>query len=57
MVRRLPATQETQVRALGQDDGLEKEMATQSSVAAWRVPWTEEPGGLQCTGLQRGRHD
>ena len=57
MVRRLPATQETQVRALGQDDGLEKEMATHSSVAAWRVPWTEEPGGLQCTGLQRGRHD
>ena len=43
MVRHLPATQETQVRTLGQDDGLEKEMATHSSVAAWRVPWTEEP--------------
>ena len=57
MVRHLPATQETQVRTLGQDDGLEKEMATHSSVAAWRVPWTEEPGGLQSMGSQRVGHD
>ena len=50
-VRHLPAMQETWVRSL------EKEMATHSSILAWRIPWTEEPGGLQSTGLQRVRHD
>ena len=44
--------QETQVQFLGQEDPLEKEMATHSSILAWRIPWTEEPGGLQSTGLQ-----
>ena len=44
--------QETQVRSLGQEDPLEKEMATHSSVLAWEIPWTEEPGGLQSTGSQ-----
>ena len=43
---------DTQVRSLGREDALEKEMATHSSILAWRVPWTEEPGGLQSTGLQ-----
>ena len=42
--------QETQVRSLGQEDPLEKEMATHSSILAWEIPWTEEPGGLQSTG-------
>ena len=55
--KNLPAMQETQVRSLGQEDPLEKEMATHSSIPAWRIPWTEEPGGLQSTGLQRVRHD
>ena len=45
------------VRSLGQEDPLEKEMATRSSILAWRIPWTEEPGGLQSIGLQRVRHD
>ena len=45
--------QETQVRSLGQKDPLEKEMATHSSILAWRIPWTEEPGRLQSTGSQR----
>ena len=49
--------QETWVRSLGQEDPLEKEMATHSSVLAWRIPWTEEPGGLQSTGSQRVGHD
>ena len=49
--------QETQVRSLGGEDPLEKEMATQSSILAWRIPWTEEPGGLQSMGLQRVEHD
>ena len=49
--------QETQVRSLGQEDLLEKEMATHSSILAWRIPQTEELGGLQSTGLQRVRHD
>ena len=49
--------QETQVRSLGQEDPLEEEMATHSSILAWRIPWTEEPGGLQYMGLQRVRHD
>ena len=45
-VKHLPVMQETQVRSLGQEDPLEKEMATHSSILAWRIPWTEEPGGL-----------
>ena len=49
--------QETQVRFLGQKDPLEKEMATHSSILAWRIPWTEEPGGLQSMGSQGVRHD
>ena len=49
-VERLPAMRETWVRSLGQEDPLEKEMATRSSILAWRIPWTEEPGGLQSTG-------
>ena len=54
---RLPAMQETQVQSLGWEDPLEKEMATHSSIFAWRIPWTEEPGGLQSTGSQRFRHN
>ena len=46
MIKKLPATQETQVQFLGQEDPLEKGMATHSSILAWRTPWTEEPGGL-----------
>ena len=53
----LPAMQETWVRSLGQEDLLEKEMATHSSILAWRIPWTEEPGGLQSMGSQRVRHN
>ena len=49
--------QETQVQSLGQEDPLEKGMATHSSILAWRIPQTEEPGGLQSMGLQRVRHD
>ena len=49
--------QETQVQFLGQEDPLEKEMATYSSILAWRIPWTEEPGRLQSTGSQKSRHD
>ena len=48
-----PAMQETWVQTLGQEDPLEEGMATHSSILAWRIPWTEEPGGLQSTGLQR----
>ena len=51
MVKNLPAVQETRVQFLGQEDPLEKEMATHSSMLAWRIPWTEEPGGLQSMGL------
>ena len=57
MVKRLPAVWETQVRSLGWEDPLEKEMATHSSTLAWKIPWTEEPGRLQSMGLQRGGHD
>ena len=57
MVKHLPAVQETQVRSLGWEDPLEKEMATHSSNLAWKIPWTEEPGGLQFMGLQRVGHD
>ena len=56
-LKRLPSMQDTWVRSLGQEDLLEKEMATHSSILAWRIPWTEEPGGLQSTGSQRGGHD
>ena len=57
MVKNLPAMQETWVRSLGQEDVLEKRMATHSSILAWRIPWTEEPGGLQSVGLQRVEHN
>ena len=50
-------TQETLVRFLGQEDPLEMEMATHFSILAWKIPWTEEPGGLQSIGLQRVGHD
>ena len=53
----LPAMQETWVQSLGREDPLEKETATHSSILAWRIPWTEEPGGLQSTGCHRVRHD
>ena len=56
-VRNLSAVQETWVRSLGQEDPLEKGMATHSSTLAWGIPWTEEPGGLQSTGSLRIRHD
>ena len=49
--------QEMRVRSLGQEDSLEKEMATHSSILVWEIPWTEEPGGLQTMGLQRVGHD
>ena len=49
-LKRLPAMWETWVRSLGREDPLEKEMATHSSILAWRIPWAEEPGGLQSTG-------
>ena len=52
----LPTMQETWVRSLGWEDPLEKEMAIHSSILAWRIPWTEEPGGLQSTGSQRVGH-
>ena len=52
-VKNPPATQETQVQSLGREDPLEREMATHSSILAWRVSWTEEPGGLQSMGSQR----
>ena len=57
LVKNLPAMQEIQVRSLGWEDLLEKEMATHSSILAWRIPWTEDPGGLQSMGSQRVRHD
>ena len=53
----LPAMQETQVQSLGQEDSLEKGMATQSSILPWRILWAEEPRGLHPMGLQRVRHD
>ena len=59
-VKNLPARQEmqeTQVQSLGWEDPLEEEMATHPSSLAWRIPWTEEPGGLQSMGLQRVGHD
>ena len=56
-VKHLPAMQETWVRSLGREDPLEKEIATHSSILAWRIPWMEGPGGLQSTGSQRVEHD
>ena len=56
MVENLLAMQETQLRSLGQEDPLEKGMATHSSILAWRISWTEEPGGLQCMGSGVGHH-
>ena len=57
MVKNMPAMQEPQVGSLGWEDPLEKGMATHSSVLAWRIAWTEEPGGLQFMGSQRVGHD
>ena len=57
MVRNQPAMRKTQVQSLGWEDPLEKEMETHSSILAWRIPWTEEPGGLQSRGSQRVGHD
>ena len=57
VVKNLPAVQEMQEWSLGQEDPLEEGMATHSSILAWRIPWTQEPGGLQSTGPQRVGHD
>ena len=57
MVENLPAMQETLVQSLGWEQTLEMEMATHSSILAWRIPWMEEPGTLQPMGSQRVRHD
>ena len=57
MVKHLPTIQETRVQSLGQEDPLEKEMATHSSILAWKIPWTEEPGRLQPMGSQRVGND
>ena len=57
IVKNLPAMQEIQVQSLGQEDPLEKEMATHTSILAWRIPWTEKPDRLQSVGLQRDGHD
>ena len=56
-IKHLPAMWETRIRSLGQQDPLEKEMATHSSILAWKIPWTEEPGGLQSMGSPRVGHD
>ena len=56
-LKHLPARREPRVQSLGQEDPLEKDMATHSSILAWRISWTEEPGGLQSTESQRVRHD
>ena len=57
MVKNLPAIRETWVRSLGQEDPLEKGMATHSSILSWRIPWTDKPGGLEFMGLQIVKHD
>ena len=57
MVKNLPAMQETWVLSLDWEDALEKGMETHSSILVWKIPWTEEPGGLQFMGSQRVRHD
>ena len=56
-VKNLPAMQETQVPSLGQEDPLEKGLTTHSSIVAWKIPWAEEPGGLQSIESQRVRYD
>ena len=56
-VKNLPAMQVQDVRTLGQEDPLEESLTTHSSILAWRIPWTEEPGGAQSIGLQRVGHD
>ena len=56
-VKRLPTVWETWVRSLGQEDTLKEEMATHSSIFAWKIPWTEDPGRLHSVGSQRVRHD
>ena len=57
MVKNLPAVQQTQVLSLDQEDPLEEDLAAHSSTLAWRIPWTEEPGGLRSMGSQRVGHD
>ena len=57
LVKSLPSMQETRVQSLGQEDPLEKEMEINSNILAWRIPWTEEHGGLQSMGSHRVRHD
>ena len=57
MVKSLPTMWDTRVRSLGREDPLEEEMATHSSILAWKIPWTEEPGRLQSMGLHRVGHD
>ena len=57
IVKNLPTMQEIWVQSLGQEDPPEEEMATHSSILAWKIPWTEEPGGLESTGSLRDRHD
>ena len=57
MVKNLPAMWETWILSMGQEDPLEKGIATHSRILAWRIPWTEEPGGLRAMGLQRVGHD
>ena len=56
-VKNVPAMQETQVQSLAREDALEEDMATHASILAWRIPWAEEPGGLQSMGSQRAGHD
>jgi len=56
-VKNWPTVRETQVQSLGQEDALEKGMATHSNILAWRIPWTEEPGGATSTGPPRVGHD
>ena len=57
MAENLPTTQETQVQSLDEEDPLEESMATHFSILAWRIPWTEDPGGLQSIWFQRVGHD
>ena len=57
MVKSLPAMQETQVLSLGWEDPLEREMDAHTSILSWKIPWTEEPGGIQSMELQRVRYD
>ena len=56
MVKRLPTMRETWVQSLGREDPLQKEMTAHYTILAWRIPWTEEPGGLQSMGSQRAGH-